>query len=84
MQNRDDVIEFNPTWSLQEYERLIIIKALSYNDLNKTKTAKALGISLKSLFDRIHTHGLAKKYVNPEIKEKFQPKSQPLAPGLTD
>ena len=43
---------------LGETERRVIQQALDENDWNRTKAAKALGISRRQLFDKIRHHGL--------------------------
>lgn len=52
--------------SLAELERNHIENVLSIFDGNKTKAAKALKISLKTLYNKLHTYGVIKKYENGE------------------
>lgn len=44
--------------TLQSIEREIIIKYLNHFKNNKAETADVLGVSLKSLYDRIHRHSI--------------------------
>jgi len=42
---------------LHELERRYIIKALQFFDGNKTKAAQALGITIKTLYNKLHEYG---------------------------
>lgn len=48
-----------PGASLQEINKQLIIAALQANDNNKTKTAKQLGISRRTMHRKLHEYGLA-------------------------
>lgn len=48
------VINFPVGLSLAEAEKLLIIETLKLFDGNKTRTAATLGISLKTLYNRIN------------------------------
>ncbi|MBM7646107.1 PAS domain S-box-containing protein [Scopulibacillus daqui] len=45
---------------LSQYEKEIVKKALKENHMNKTKTAKDLGISVRNLYYKMEKHGIAK------------------------
>ena len=47
---------------LQRFEAELLLEALEENDWNQTKTAQALGVSLRSLVYKIKTFGLSKRY----------------------
>lgn len=51
--------------SLFELEREHIIQVLKYTNNNKARAAKILGISLKSVFNKLHEHGLFERYARP-------------------
>lgn len=61
---------YHPSRKLDEYERQIIVEALEYHDRNKTNTAKALGIGLRTLRNKLHKYGL-KEYMGA-----FRPRSR--------
>jgi DNA-binding NtrC family response regulator len=47
--------------TLEEVERKHIERALFTFGSNKTKAAKALGISLKTLYNKLHAYGMMEK-----------------------
>lgn len=49
--------DYDPSLSLYELEKRYIIKALSYFDGNKTRAANALGITIKTLYNKLHEYG---------------------------
>lgn len=51
-----DGVTFKPGMSLSEVERLVIIETLKRFDGNKTRTAAVLGISLKTLYNRLNEY----------------------------
>ena len=53
---------YDPTVTLHEVERRQIIKALMYFEGNKIQTAKALGITVKTLYNKLHAYGEFEKY----------------------
>ncbi len=52
--------EFKLSWNqkLEDIEKIIIIKNLETTKYNKTKTAKQLGISLKTLYNKLEKYNL--------------------------
>ena len=44
--------------TLEELEKNHILQMLSYQQGNKTKTAKVLGITIKTLYNKLHRYGL--------------------------
>ena len=46
--------------SLDELERNHILRALAYNHGNKTKTAQSLGVTIKTLYNKLHRYGILK------------------------
>jgi transcriptional regulator with PAS, ATPase and Fis domain len=54
--------DYDPTMSLHELEKRYILKALSYFDGNKTQAANALGITIKTLYNKLHEYGEFDKY----------------------
>lgn len=49
--------DYDPSITLGELERRYIIKALEYFDGNKTQAAHALGITIKTLYNKLHEYG---------------------------
>lgn len=43
---------------LEEVEKSHILRALAYNHGNKTKTAQSLGITIKTLYNKLHRYGV--------------------------
>lgn len=52
----DDVVTFRPGMSLSEIERIVIMETLKRFEGNKTRTAAVLGISLKTLYNRLNEY----------------------------
>ncbi|WP_445493168.1 sigma 54-interacting transcriptional regulator [Niallia sp. 03133] len=56
---KEDISEDKPLSLLvEEYEKIIIGKALTKNDGNKTLTAKLLGLSVRNLYYKLEKYGL--------------------------
>ena len=53
---------YDPTMALYELEKRYIIKALSHFEGNKTQAANALGITVKTLYNKLHEYGEFEKY----------------------
>ena len=49
--------DYDPTMPLHELEKRYILKALSYFEGNKTQAANALGITIKTLYNKLHEYG---------------------------
>jgi len=58
----DDRIEINTGLNLEEIEKRAILATLSKNNQNKTKTAAVLGISLRTLRNKLKTYGVGGDY----------------------
>lgn len=56
------VDDFDPALSLYELEKRYILKALQYYQSNKTKAAQALGITIKTLYNKLHEYGAFDKF----------------------
>lgn len=52
-----DDSQFHPGMSIKEVERTLIEKTLEHYGGNKTQTAEALGISVKTLYNRLSEYG---------------------------
>lgn len=49
--------DYDPTIPLHELEKRYILKALNYFEGNKTQAANALGITIKTLYNKLHEYG---------------------------
>ena len=54
------LFDFNLDMPLAEIEKGHILRALAYNHGNKTKTAESLGITIKTLYNKLHKYGVSK------------------------
>lgn len=54
--------DYDPTKTLHELEKRYILKALNYFEGNKTQAANALGITIKTLYNKLHEYGEFEKY----------------------
>lgn len=54
--------DYDPTMTLHELEKRYILKVLNYFDGNKTQAANALGITIKTLYNKLHEYGEFEKY----------------------
>lgn len=54
--------EYDVSLTLYELERRYILKALKYFEGNKTQAANALGITIKTLYNKLHEYGEFDKY----------------------
>ena len=54
-------ILWQPGMSLADVEKEVIIKAYSFYRENKTQTSIALGVSIRTLDNRLEKYGLIKK-----------------------
>lgn len=55
--NRPELEGYNPTLKLYEVEKDFIIKAVKAHGNNKAAAAEALGITIKSLYNKLHEFG---------------------------
>ncbi len=61
-ENKVIIDDYDPTLSLHELEKRYILKALGYFDGNKTQAANALGITIKTLYNKLHEYGEFERY----------------------
>ena len=54
--------DYDATLTLYELEKRYILKGLNYFDGNKTQAANALGITIKTLYNKLHEYGEFEKY----------------------
>jgi two-component system response regulator HydG len=56
------VDDYDPNITIHELEKRYILKALNYFEGNKTRAANALGITIKTLYNKLHEYGEFEKY----------------------
>ncbi len=56
------VDDYDASITLYELEKRYILKALNYFEGNKTQAANALGITIKTLYNKLHEYGEFEKY----------------------
>jgi len=59
------VSEFTPEMKLDDVERSHILRALTFHQGNKTKAASSLGITIKTLYNKLQRYGVAVN--SPEV-----------------
>ncbi|MCC2677769.1 MAG: transcriptional regulator [Pseudobdellovibrio sp.] len=58
----DESLDFDPSMPLYELEKRYILKALLHYGGNKTQAAQGLGITIKTLYNKLHEYGEFEKY----------------------
>ena len=53
---------YDPAVNLHDLEKRYILEALKYFEGNKTKAARALGMTIKTLYNRLHEYNQLKKH----------------------
>lgn len=48
--------------TIAEMEKELIIERLNYFEGNKTQSAQSLGITIKTLYNKLHEYGLFEQY----------------------
>jgi transcriptional regulator with PAS, ATPase and Fis domain len=56
-ENKLVIGQYDPSLSLHELERRYIVEALKHFEGNKTQAANALGITIKTLYNKLHEYG---------------------------
>jgi two-component system response regulator HydG len=56
--SRTETNDFTMDMPLEEVEKHHILRTLTYNHGNKTKTAQSLGITIKTLYNKLHRYGV--------------------------
>ena len=59
---KDEGLDFDPLIPLYELEKKYILKALGHYGGNKTQAAQGLGITIKTLYNKLHEYGEFEKY----------------------
>ena len=53
---RTEIQEFSLELPLEDVEKGHILRTLAYHHGNKTKTAQSLGITIKTLYNKLHRY----------------------------
>jgi two-component system response regulator HydG len=61
-------IKFEETVPLGEMEKVYIISAMDYFNGSKVLAAKGLGVSVKTLYNKLHMYGLFDKYSKSKVE----------------
>lgn len=61
-ENKLAIGQYDPSISLHELEKRYIVEALKHFDGNKTQAANALGITIKTLYNKLHEYGEFDKF----------------------
>lgn len=56
-EKKDDLIDYDPQVTIHDLEKRYILKALFHFGGNKTQAANALGITIKTLYNKLHEYG---------------------------
>ena len=59
---KDEGLDFDPAIPLYDLEKRYILKALGHYGGNKTQAAQGLGITIKTLYNKLHEYGEFEKY----------------------
>jgi transcriptional regulator with PAS, ATPase and Fis domain len=59
---------YSPDTPLEEVEKTHILKALTFHHGNKTRAAQALGITIKTLYNKLHKYGVIESH-DPRSQE---------------
>ena len=58
--SRTEQSDFSVDMPLEDVEKNHILRSLAFNSGNKTKTAQSLGITIKTLYNKLHRYGIIK------------------------
>ena len=59
---KEEGMDFDPSVPLYDLEKKYILKALGHYGGNKTQAAQGLGITIKTLYNKLHEYGEFEKY----------------------
>lgn len=57
-----DILDYDPQMTLHDLEKRYILKALAHFGGNKTQAANNLGITIKTLYNKLHEYGEFEKF----------------------
>lgn len=59
---KKDLLDYDPNLTIYELEKFYILKALEHFGGNKTQAAQNLGITIKTLYNKLHEYGEFEKF----------------------
>lgn len=73
-----NVIPYNPNLTLEQYEKAIILNSYRYHRGNRVHTANSLGITTKTLYNKLKSYLDANKDLDIDIgePEEDEPKAK--------
>jgi hypothetical protein len=71
-------VEWQPGLSLAEIEKMVIQKALRFYQGNKEQTARALGVSTKTIYNKVEFYEGRAKSADEEVEQVHVPTPVPL------
>lgn len=69
-ETKDESLDYDPSLTIAELEKRYILKALAHFEGNKTQAAHALGITIKTLYNKLHEYGEFEKFAVHTRPEK--------------
>lgn len=55
-------LSYDPSLTLSDIQKAYVLRSLQYFEGNKTKVAAALGVTIKTLYNKLHEYGLFDKF----------------------
>lgn len=55
-------LSYDPSLTLSDIQKAYVLRSLQYFEGNKTKVAKALGVTIKTLYNKLHEYGIFDKF----------------------
>lgn len=55
-------LSYDPSLTLNDIQKAYVLRSLQHFNGNKTKVAKALGVTIKTLYNKLHEYGIFNKF----------------------
>jgi two-component system response regulator HydG len=87
--NKVEASDMTIDMPLEEVEKNHILRTLAYNHGNKTKTAQSLGVTIKTLYNKLHRYGIIQgqadgSVVNAAGAERASPTAQNISQNVVE
>lgn len=76
-----NIIPYNPNLNLEQYERAVILAAFRFHRGNRAAIAHSLGITTKTLYNKLKSYTDKDKYLDIDIGEPEEVKHDSKAKG---